>query len=141
MQLAIRLAELLASDFSNRGSEPPWQTPVAVAIRLVLNHAQRHAVGLKFDQRRGAHNAAIPELGVSMPVSWDNLAKLKGGDQTVATDHDHLSLETSDPWADYWKKKQSLSAAMKTLGFKPAKTGTYRGPSCIHYQWRALPQS
>lgn len=60
-----------------------------------------------------------------MPVSWDNLAELKGGDQwTVATARDHLSFETSDPWADYWKKKQSLSAAMKTLGFKPAKTGT-----------------
>ncbi|OGA97364.1 MAG: ATP-dependent DNA ligase [Burkholderiales bacterium RIFCSPHIGHO2_12_FULL_61_11] len=68
---------------------------------------------------------ARPGLGVSMPVSWDELEKLKSGDHwTVASARDHLSFETTDPWADYWKKKQSLSPAMKTLGFKPVKTGS-----------------
>lgn len=68
---------------------------------------------------------ARPGLGVSMPVSWDDLPKLKSGAHwTVATARDHLSFETTDPWASYWKKKQSLSAAMKTLGFKSGKTGS-----------------
>ena len=62
-----------------------------------------------------------------MPVSWDDLAKLKSGAQwTVATTRDYLSFQTSDPWADYWKKRQSLTEAMKTLGFKPVKKGTTR---------------
>jgi bifunctional non-homologous end joining protein LigD len=55
-----------------------------------------------------------------MPMPWDDLPRLKSGAQwTVATAREHLSFETTDPWADYFRKKQSLSAAMKTLGFKP----------------------
>jgi hypothetical protein len=34
----------------------------------------------------------------------------------------YLSFQKDDPWADYWKTKQTLTAAMKTLGYKPAKT-------------------
>jgi bifunctional non-homologous end joining protein LigD len=63
---------------------------------------------------------ARPGLGVSMPVAWDDLARLSGGAQwTIFTAREHLSFQTIDPWAGYWKKKQSLTAAMKTLGFKP----------------------
>jgi bifunctional non-homologous end joining protein LigD len=63
---------------------------------------------------------ARPGLGVSMPVAWSDLAKLSGGAQwTIFTAREHLSFQTVDPWAGYWKKKQSLAAAMKALGFKP----------------------
>lgn len=62
-------------------------------------------------------------LGVSMPISWDDLPNLKSGAQwTIATARDYLSFQKSDPWADYWKKKQSLRTAMKALGFNPDKT-------------------
>ena len=68
---------------------------------------------------------ARPGLGVSMPMSWDDLPRLRSGAQwTVATAREYLSFETIDPWAGY-TKKQSLSAAMKTLGFKPAVKRTY----------------
>ena len=63
---------------------------------------------------------ARPGLGVSMPVSWEQLMQLKGGGQwTISTARDYLSFETADPWADYWAKRQSLTAAMKTLGHAP----------------------
>ena len=57
-----------------------------------------------------------PGLGVSMPVSWDQLMSLKGGAQwTIATAREYLSFETVDPWAGYWKSRQTLAAAMKIL--------------------------
>ena len=60
-----------------------------------------------------------PGLGVSMPVSWDQLMSLKGGAQwTIATAREYLSFETADPWADYWKSRQTLAAAMKILSFR-----------------------
>ncbi|WP_353506131.1 hypothetical protein [Variovorax sp. J22P240] len=57
-------------------------------------------------------------MGVSMPVSWDDLAQLKSGAQwTIATAREHPSFQTEDPWKGYWGKRQSLSGAMKALGF------------------------
>ena len=44
-----------------------------------------------------------------MPVAWDVLPKLKRGDQwTIANAREYLSFEKTDPWSDYWKKKQML---------------------------------
>jgi bifunctional non-homologous end joining protein LigD len=58
-----------------------------------------------------------PGLGVSMPVAWEQLMALKAGSQwTIATAREYLSFEQSDPWAGYWKKKQTLAAALKKLG-------------------------
>ncbi len=66
---------------------------------------------------------ARPGLGVSMPVSWDDLDKLKSGAQwTIATAREYLSFQAADPWVDYWKNKQTLTTAMKTLGFKSGKS-------------------
>jgi bifunctional non-homologous end joining protein LigD len=60
-----------------------------------------------------------PGLGVSMPISWEQLATVKGGAQwTIATAREYLSFEKVDPWADYWKASQSLASGMKTLGVK-----------------------
>lgn len=53
-----------------------------------------------------------------MPVAWDDLPKLKSGAQwTIATAREHLSFQTTGPWSDYWGTKQTLTAAMKKLGF------------------------
>ncbi len=57
-----------------------------------------------------------PGLGVSMPVGWDQLAELKSGAQwTIATAREYLSFQQDDPWSGYWKKRQSLRAAIKLL--------------------------
>jgi len=61
-----------------------------------------------------------PGLGVSMPVGWDQLPSLKSGSQwTIGTAREYLSFQRDDPWAKYWTSKQTLSASMKALGFKP----------------------
>ena len=65
---------------------------------------------------------ARPGLGVSMPIHWDDLSALKSGSHwTIASAREHLSFQKADPWAGYWKKKQTLGAAMKKLGL--ASTG------------------
>jgi bifunctional non-homologous end joining protein LigD len=57
-----------------------------------------------------------PGMGVSVPVSWEELSGLKSGAQwTIATLRDHLSFQKPDPWQDYWKCRQSLTKAMMTL--------------------------
>jgi bifunctional non-homologous end joining protein LigD len=59
---------------------------------------------------------ARPGMGVSMPVSWEQLSALKIGAQwTVQTAREHLSFQTQDPWADYWSNKQTLASALKRL--------------------------
>lgn len=55
-----------------------------------------------------------------MPVAWDDVPSLKRGDQwNIVNAREHLSFQKVDPWAGYWKSKQSLSAAMKLLGYEP----------------------
>ncbi len=101
--------------------------------RFVARSGPANRLGkLLVDYLRNGHGAttaaafsarARPGLGVSMPVSWDDLPNLKSGAEwSVATARDHLSFQKTDPWADYWKKKQSLTMAMKALGFKPGKS-------------------
>lgn len=59
---------------------------------------------------------ARPGMGVSMPVSWEQLTSLKSGDQwTVATAREYLSFQSEDPWHDYWSTRQSLTTALKRL--------------------------
>ncbi|WPB58320.1 DNA ligase D [Xylophilus sp. GOD-11R] len=57
-----------------------------------------------------------PGLGVSMPVSWEQLGALKSGSQwTIATAREYLSFQKEDPWAGYWKKKQTLAQGLRLL--------------------------
>ncbi|PRY03471.1 DNA ligase D [Paraburkholderia sp. BL25I1N1] len=57
---------------------------------------------------------ARPGLGVSVPLAWDEVAGTKGGDQwTIENLHERLADLKSDPWADYAKTRQRITAAMK----------------------------
>ena len=100
--------------------------------RFVAKSGPANRVGKLFvDYLRNSHGAttatafsarARPGLGVSMPIAWEQLSDLKSGAQwTVQTAREHLSFEKSDPWAGYWTKKQTLTAAMKALGYRPKR--------------------
>lgn len=106
-----------------------------IPTRFVAKSGPANRVGKLFvDYLRNGHGAttaaafsarARPGLGVSMPVAWDELPTLKSGAHwTVATARDRLSFQAEDPWADYWTHKQTLSGAMKALGFKPSPSGS-----------------
>jgi bifunctional non-homologous end joining protein LigD len=59
---------------------------------------------------------ARPGMGVSMPVSWDQLMTLKSGAQWSVRDaREYLSFQTADPWSDYWSSRQSLTEPIKRL--------------------------
>ena len=105
-----------------------------IPARFVAKSGPANRVGRIFvDYLRNKHGAttaaafsarARPGLGVSMPVAWEQLATLKSGAQwTISTAREHLSFQKTDPWAGYWTSGQTLTAAMKVLGFKarPAK--------------------
>jgi bifunctional non-homologous end joining protein LigD len=53
-------------------------------------------------------------LGVSVPLTWDELPQTTAGDQwNIANVHERLDSLKADPWAAYSKTRQRLSAAMK----------------------------
>ncbi|MBC5765841.1 DNA ligase D [Ramlibacter albus] len=95
--------------------------------RFVAKPGAANRVGRIFvDYLRNSHGAttaaaysarARPGLGVSMPVAWDELGAITGGDHwTVRTAVEHLSAREADPWAGYWTCRQTLAAARKGLG-------------------------
>ncbi|WP_168793731.1 DNA ligase D [Paraburkholderia aromaticivorans] len=57
---------------------------------------------------------ARPGLGVSVPLAWDEVAGTTAGDQwTIENLHERLAELKSDPWADYAKTRQRITARMK----------------------------
>ncbi|HEX6019546.1 MAG TPA: DNA ligase D, partial [Burkholderiaceae bacterium] len=104
-----------------------------VPDRFTARSGPANRVGKIFvDHLRNAHGAttaaaysarARSGLGVSMPVSWQQLGALKSGAQwTIATAREHLSFEQADPWAGYWRCRQTLGRAMKRLGYDTTAT-------------------
>jgi bifunctional non-homologous end joining protein LigD len=94
--------------------------------RFVAKSGPANRVGKIFvDYLRNGHGQTTaaaysarsrPGLGVSVPVAWEQLGELKSGAQwTIATVRDHMSFRTEDPWQGYFKKRQSLAAAMRLL--------------------------
>jgi len=54
-----------------------------------------------------------------MPVAWEDLGALKGGNQwTVRTAREHLSFQQADPWEGYWGCKQTIAAGVKALSLR-----------------------
>lgn len=103
-----------------------------IPSRFAAKSGPANRIGKIFvDYLRNGHGAttvaafsarARPGLGVSMPVAWDELPTLKGGNHwTILTAREHLSFHQVDPWAGYWTKRQTLASAMKMLGFKPTR--------------------
>ena len=63
---------------------------------------------------------ARPGLGVSVPLSWDELPAMTSSSQwNVQNIHTRLATGNA-PWAGYAKAARTLTAAMKALGYKPA---------------------
>jgi bifunctional non-homologous end joining protein LigD len=72
---------------------------------------------------RGATSAcafsvrARPGMGVSVPLAWDELVELRGGDHwNIRTLAQRLEdLKRHDPWAEYERSRQTLTSAMRML--------------------------
>lgn len=63
---------------------------------------------------------ARPGLGISVPVAWEELPALRGGDHwSVRTVHERLDVG-NEPWTGYAKAARSLRSAMSSLGYAPA---------------------
>ena len=63
---------------------------------------------------------ARPGLAVSMPIAWDELPRVRGGDHwNIVSAIEYLAGLPGDPWFGYWNTPQDLRAAMDRLGFQP----------------------
>ncbi|MBA5635491.1 DNA ligase D [Duganella sp. LX20W] len=66
---------------------------------------------------------ARPGLGISVPVEWDELERLDGGDHwTVRTIEQRLDVGNA-PWKDYARSARGLAGPMRRLGYAPDGTG------------------
>ena len=62
---------------------------------------------------------ARPGAGVSVPIAWNEIGKIKGADQwTVRNIHSRLD-QGNAPWEDYEKATNGLTRAMKILDYRP----------------------
>ncbi|HEU6454507.1 MAG TPA: DNA ligase D [Roseateles sp.] len=121
--LAPKLDYEVVKDFSRAVVAHMAKT---IPQRFVAKSGGSHRVGRIFiDYLRNGHGQttaaafsarARPGMGVSVPISWEQLPSLKSGSQwTISTAREYLSFEKSDPWADYGKARQTLTAARKAL--------------------------
>ena len=121
--LSARLDYDTVKAFSQHAVQHLAQT---IPQRFVAKSGPSNRVGKIFvDYLRNGFNAttaaafsarARPGLGVSMPIDWGELPEIRGGAHwTISDARDRLSFQKADPWADYWKCKQTLTAAMKAL--------------------------
>ncbi len=99
-------------------------------MRFVAKSGPKNRVGKIFiDYLRNGFGATTvaawsvrsrPGLGVSVPISWDEVDKLHSSAQwTIANIHTRLDKGNA-PWDDYDKSAQNVTAAMKMLGFIPS---------------------
>ena len=99
--------------------------------RFVAKSGPRNRVGKIFiDYLRNGFGAttvsawsvrARPGLGVSVPLAWEELESLTSGDRWSALNIHQRLDRGNEPWSDYESVKQTITPAMKKLGFKPKK--------------------
>lgn len=59
---------------------------------------------------------ARPGMGVSMPISWEQLPTITGGAHwTVLTALAYLQQREEDPWSEYWKSRQTITEGLRLL--------------------------
>jgi bifunctional non-homologous end joining protein LigD len=57
---------------------------------------------------------ARPGMGSSAPIGWDELDHITSGDQwNLGNLHERLDNLKADPWSDYARSRQRITAAMK----------------------------
>ena len=97
--------------------------------RFVARSGPKNRVGKIFiDYLRNGQGAttvcawsarARPGLGISVPVTWAELAALRGGDHwSVKTVHERLDTG-NEAWTGYAKAARGLRSAMSALGYAP----------------------
>jgi bifunctional non-homologous end joining protein LigD len=64
---------------------------------------------------------ARPGLGVSVPITWEELGSVSSSSRWTAVNIHQRLDKGNEPWADYDHVKQSITPAMKTLGFEAGK--------------------
>lgn len=103
----VHLAKTIPQRFVSK-SGPANRVGKIFVDYLRNGHGQTTAAAFSARARSGT--------GVSMPVAWEQLNELKSGAQwSISTAREYLSFQKDDPWALYWKSKQTLTQGLKIL--------------------------
>ncbi|WP_432729277.1 DNA ligase D [Variovorax sp. W6] len=102
-----------------------------IPARFVAKSGPRNRVGKVFvDYLRNGFGATTvsawsarsrPGLGVSVPLAWDELPALAGPAQWTVANAAGRFETGNKPWAGMERRRKSLAAAMKLLGYEPRK--------------------
>jgi bifunctional non-homologous end joining protein LigD len=97
--------------------------------RFAAKSGERNRVGrIYIDYLRNGRGAttvcawsarARPGLGISVPVAWDELDGLRGGDHWTVQTVGHRLDAGNAPWKDYARSARSLTGPMRRLGYVP----------------------
>jgi bifunctional non-homologous end joining protein LigD len=81
-----------------------------------LRNGQSQSTAAAFSSR------ARPGLPVSMTITWDELPKVTGpAHWTIANAARRLRALRRDPWAGYWRARQSVAPGIAALASRPVK--------------------
>ncbi len=59
---------------------------------------------------------ARPDMGVSMPIDWSELADVGSGDHwSMPSAIDRVRTLGEDPWQEYWETRQRITARMRKM--------------------------
>ena len=107
------------------------QLALALPQRFVAKSGPRNRVGRIFiDYLRNGWGAttasawsarARPGLGVSVPIDWSELAQVTGGAHWNVRNIDARLARGNEPWGVFALSRQTLTKAMKALGFEPTE--------------------
>lgn len=115
--------------------------------RFVAKSGPRNRVGKIFIDylRNGASATTVsawsararPGLGISVPVDWNELASLRGGDHwRVQTVHERLD-QGNGPWKGYARAARGLAAAMDALGYEAPQPAAKAGKAATRRRSKA----
>ncbi|WP_425466895.1 non-homologous end-joining DNA ligase [Paraburkholderia dinghuensis] len=102
-----------------------WDSPTWITATMGPEHRKKKIYVDYLRNARGASTVvaygvrARPGMGVSVPISWDELANTTGGAQWTLHNIDErlAAAEEADPWAGYGRVKQKVTAEL-TIGLE-----------------------
>lgn len=105
----------------------------SIPARFVLKSGAGNRLGKIFiDYLRNGRGATTvcawsarvrPGLGISVPLAWDELADVSGGEQWNIRNFQARMERGNAPWSAYAKSARSVKPAMKRLGLRPDGDG------------------
>ena len=75
------------------------------AGKVLIDYKRNHRTSIAV---AGYSIRARPDGAMSVPVRWEELARIESAQWTIATIRDRLRRLATDPWREYWRARQRI---------------------------------